>query len=266
MILEPLIAKSLRDRWKSLVAWCLGIVVLVTVQMSVYPTIRDTSTDWEGFTESFPEAFREMFRMEDYTSPAGYLSTELLSFVVPFIFMTLGATWGARSASEEEEAGTADVIFSLPIDRRGYVTTRWITGLLVLLGVAVVFGLSLVVGATILDMGIGVGRFANASLMMFLSGLVSHSLAAVVGTRTGKRSVGLGTTMVALIGGFVLYSLAPLVEVFDTLNPFNPMQWMLGTRPLTTGVDVGYVALLLLVAGVGYLISVRSFTRRDIRV
>ena len=266
MILEPLIGKSLRDRWKSLVAWCLGIVALVTVQMSVYPTVRDTSTDWEGFTESFPEAFREMFRMEDYTSPAGYLSTELLSFVVPFIFMTLGATWGARSASEEEEAGTADVIFSLPIRRSDYVTTRWITGLLVLMGVAVVFGLSLVVGATILDMGIGVDRFANASMMMFLSGSTSHSLAAVVGTRSGKRSVGLGSTMVALIAGFVAYSLAPLVDVFDAINPFNPMQWMLGTRPLTTGVDIGYVALLAVVAAIGYVISVRSFTRRDIRV
>lgn len=266
MILEPLIGKTLRDRWKSLLAWCLGIVALVTVQMSVYPTVRDTSTDWEGVTESFPEAFREMLRMEDYTSPAGYLSTELLSFVVPFIFMTLGATWGARSASEEEESGTADVLFALPIERRDYVLTRWVTGVLVLAGTAVVFGLSLVIGSVILDMKIGIGRFANASLMVFLTGSSSHALAAFVGTRTGKRSIGLGTTMVVLIAGFVLYSLAPLVDAFDAINPFNPLQWMLGTRPLTTGVDIGYVALLLLVGVVGYVASVRSFVRRDIRV
>ena len=264
MVLEPLIAKSLRDRWKSLVAWCVGVVALVTVQMSVYPTIRDTSTDWEGFTESFPEAFREMFRMEDYTSPAGYLSTELLSFVVPFIFMTLGATWGARSASEEEETGTADVIFSLPIRRADYVTTRWITGLLVLLGVAVVFGLSLVVGATILDMGIGVDRFANASLMMFLAGSTSHSLAAVVGTRSGKRSVGLGTTMVALIAGFVLYSLAPLVDFFDSIREFNPWHWSIGRDPLLKSFDAGAVALNLGVCAVALTLAISLFARRDI--
>lgn len=266
VILEPLVGKSLRDRWKSLVAWNVGIVVLVTVQMSVYPMVRDTSSDWESFTESFPEAFREIFRMEDYTSPAGYLSTELLSFVVPFIFMTLGATWGARSASEEEENGTADVMFSLPIERRDYVSTRWLTGVLVLVGTAIVFGVSLVIGASILDMDIGIARFANASLMIFLTGLASHSLAAVVGTRTGRRSIGLGAAMVTLIAGFVLYSLAPLVDAFDAINPYNPVQWMLGTRPLTTGLDIGYVGLLLLVGGIGYLVSIRAFDRRDIRV
>ena len=266
MLLSPIVRKSLWDRWKSLLAWCLGIVALVSVQMSVYPTVRDTSADWEGVTESFPEAFQEMFRMEDYTSPAGYLSTELLSFVVPFIFMTLGATWGARVTSEEEESGTADILFSLPITRRDYLSTRWIVGALVLLAVSAVFGVSLIVGATILDMGIGFGHFANASLMLFLTGLSSHSLAAVVGTSTGKRSIGLGSTMAILIAGFVLYSLAPLVDVFDAINPFNPLQWMLGTRPLTTGVDLDDVSLLLLIPLASYIGSLRSFQHRDVRV
>ncbi|MGA1650073.1 MAG: hypothetical protein ACO39Y_11840, partial [Ilumatobacteraceae bacterium] len=88
MILDAIIGRSLRDRWRSLVAWQIGLLALVTVQMAVYPTVRDTSTDWEGAVESFPEALREILRLEDYTSPTGYLSTELLSFVVPFIFMT----------------------------------------------------------------------------------------------------------------------------------------------------------------------------------
>lgn len=266
MLLEPIVGKSVRDRWRSLLAWCLGIVALVTVQMSVYPTVRDTSADWEGFADSFPEAFRKIFRMEDYTSPAGYLSTELLSFVVPFIFMTLGATWGARSAAEEEEGGTADVVFSLPIERRDYVVTRWVVGTAVVLLAAVVFGVSLVVGAALLDMDIAISRFANASLMVFLTGMSSYALAAVVGTRTGKRSVGLGTTMVLLIAGFVFYSLAPLVDVFDAINPFNPLQWMLGTQPLTTGVDLGYVALLTAGSVAALLTCVRLFERRDIRV
>lgn len=266
MVLRPIVTKSLHDRWKSLLAWCLGIVALVSVQMAVYPTVRDTSADWEGVTESFPEAFQEIFRMEDYTSPAGYLSTELLSFVVPFIFMTLGATWGARVTSEEEEAGTADILFSLPISRRQYLETRWLVGALVLAGVSCVFGVSMIVGSAILDMGIGLDHFANASLMVFFTGMSSHSLAAVVGTSTGKRSIGLGTTMVVLIAGFVLYSLAPLVGVFDALNPFNPLQWMLGTRPLTTGVDLGYVGLLLAIPTIAFFGSLRIFRRRDIRL
>lgn len=207
MILDALIIKSLRDRWRSLVAWQTGLVALVVIQMSVYPTVRDTSSDWEGAVESFPEAFREILRLEDYTSPAGYLSTELLSFVVPFIFMTLGASWGARVTSEDEERGTADIVFSLPITRRGFLVSRWISGMIVL-----------------------------------------------------------GATMVFLIAAFVFYSLAPLVGFFEAINPYNPLQWMLGARPLTSGVSIGYVVLLLALTTMGLVVSDAVFRRRDIRV
>lgn len=207
MILDALIINSLRDRWRSPLAWQTGLVALVTIQMSVYPTVRDTSSDWEGAVESFPEAFREILRLEDYTSPAGYLSTELLSFVAPFIFMTLGASWGARVTSEDEESGTADIVFSLPITRRGFLVSHWLTGMIVL-----------------------------------------------------------GATMVFLIAAFVFYSLAPLVGFFEAINPYNPLQWMLGARPLTSGVSIGYVVLLLALTTMGLVVSDAVFRRRDIRV
>lgn len=266
MILDALIIKSLRDRWRSLVAWQTGLVALVTIQMSVYPTVRDTSSDWEGAVESFPEAFREILRLEDYTSPAGYLSTELLSFVVPFIFMTLGASWGARVTSEDEERGTADIVFSLPITRWGFLVSRWLTGMIVLTLTAVLFAISLWIGGEILDMSIGFAHFANASLMLLLTGSVSFAAAATVGTSTGRRGVGLGATMVFLIAAFVFYSLAPLVGFFEAINPYNPLQWMLGARPLTSGVSIGYVVLLLALTSMGLVVSDAVFRRRDIRV
>ncbi len=266
MILDAIVGRSLRDRWRSLVAWQVGLLALVTVQMAVYPTVRDTSTDWEGAVESFPEALREILRLEDYTSPTGYLSTELLSFVVPFIFMTLGATWGARVTAEEEEGGTADITWTLPITRREYLASRWTTGIVVLVMTALVFTSALWIGNLLLDMKISIGHFGNVALMLFLTGLTSFALAGTVGTSTGRRSVGLGVAMVVLITGFVFYSLAPLVDFFASINPYNPLQWMLGARPLTSGVSIGYVALLMTLSAVGFASSDEAFRGRDIRV
>lgn len=266
MFLESVVLRSLRDRWRSLIAWQVGLVALVTVQMSVYPTVRDTSSDWEGAVESFPEVFREIFRLEDYTSPEGYLSTELLSFVVPFIFMTLGASWGARATSDDEEKGTADILLSLPITRRSFLVSRWLSGVLVLVATSIVFMLALWVGDSLLDMNISVGRFANASVMLCCTGLASYALAATVGTLTGRRGIGLGVTMACLIAGFVFYSLAPLVGFFEAVNPYNPLQWMLGAQPLTSGVSFGYIALLVAIGAVGLTASVLVFDRRDIQV
>ena len=266
MFLEAVVVRSIRDRWRSLVAWQVGIVALVAVQMSVYPTVRDTSSDWEGAVESFPEVFREIFRMEDYTSPEGYLSTELLSFVVPFIFMTLGASWGARATSDDEEKGTADILLSLPITRRSFLLSRWLSGVLVLVATSLVFALSLWVGGSVLDMNISVDRYANASVMLCFTGFASYTLAATVGTATGRRGVGLGVTMVCLVAGFVFYSLAPLVGFFEAVNPYNPLQWMLGAQPLTSGLAVGYVALLATFGAAGLAASNLVFERRDIQV
>lgn len=266
MRLDAIVGKSLRDRWKSLVAWQVGLLALVTVQMAVYPTVRDTSTDWEGAVESFPEALREILRLEDYTSPTGYLSTELLSFVVPFIFMTLGATWGARATAEEEEAGTADITWSLPITRRRYLASRWASGALVIATTALLFATSLWVGNLVLDMKIAAGQFANVALMLCLTGLTSFALAAAVGTSTGRRSIGLGVALVVLIAGFVFYSLAPLVDFFGSINPYNPLQWMLGARPLTSGVSLGYLVLLVALTLAGFVVSDATFRRRDIQV
>jgi len=109
----------------SIVGWTAGVVgfvtVQMTVQMTVHPTIRSSSDDWESLTDTFPEPIREMLRMEDYTTPAGYIATELLSFLVPFVVMTLGASWGARSSTDEEEGGTADVLLTLAVSRTSVI-------------------------------------------------------------------------------------------------------------------------------------------------
>lgn len=263
-MLSRLLRKSLDDRRRGLIGWITGIVSLVAIQMAVYPTVRDSASDWGQATESFPEVMKDIFRITDYTSETGYLSTELLSFMVPFIFMGLGASWGSRLVAEDEEAGTADILFALPLRRRSILGARVAAGLTALTLCAAVFVISLAVGARMLDMSIPLGHFANAGLMVFEVGLVSFAIAALVGTSSGHRGVGLGVAMGSTIALFVLYSLAPLVDFFERINPFNPMQWTLGSDPLVEGFHadtLGYVVLWLVI---GFAVTIRILDRRDI--
>jgi len=55
--------------------------------------------------------------MEDYTSGAGYLSTELFCMMLPLIFISIGASWGANAIVQEEERRTTDILLTLPISR-----------------------------------------------------------------------------------------------------------------------------------------------------
>lgn len=262
---KHLIDRVLHERRKGTFGWALGIVSIIAVQVSVYPTIRDSQKGWSELTDQFPEAFQKIFRMSDYTSVAGYLSTELFSFVLPLIFVGIGATWGARAAAEEEEAGTADVLFSLPISRRSVLVSRAIAAFVVLLGLAVLLVVALRIGTISVDMSISIGRLTNGALSVFLLGSVFASLSLLVGAATGRRGIALGTSIATAISAFVLFSLAPLVSTFDAVLPLNPFQWTLGPAPLVNGNDAGYVAVSVGTIAVMMVLALIVFDRRDIR-
>lgn len=264
MFHSALLRKSLRDHVRGIVGWALGLVGIIVIQLSVYPTVRSSTEDWSKMTESFPEVFKKIFRMNDYTSEVGYLSTELLSFVIPFIFIGLGSSWGARLTSEEEESGTADILLSLPVSRRSVVFTRFMSATLVLVVVSAIMTVSLAVGGRLLDFSIALRYYLATAVVLFLLGWMSMALAAAVGALTGHRGVALGAALSTSLLAFVLYSLAPLVGFLDAINPGNPFQWTIGSAPLQSGVSAGYCTLALVVSLIGIIVTFVVFERRDI--
>lgn len=265
MIIWPLLRKSLTDKVRSIASWTIGVVAIVTVQLSVYPTIRDSATEMGNIADAFPEAFQKIFRMQDYTSEVGYLNTELFSAVLPLIFLGVGMTWGARLTTEEEDEGTADLLFTLPISRFRYTATRFLAAVLVLAIVSAALLATLLIGARILDFSVPLTTFATGAWVLFILGLLFGSGAAFLGALTGRRSFALGTSVTLAIGFFVLYSLAPLVSAIDATMPFNPLQWTIGTQPLLEGFDWGYSLITLGLAGIFTVGTFLLFERRDIK-
>lgn len=265
MILGPLLWKSLTDKVRSIASWTLGVIAIVTVQLSVYPTIRDSATEMGNIADAFPEAFQKIFRMQDYTSEVGYLNTELFSAVLPLIFLGVGMTWGARLTTEEEDEGTADLLFTLPISRFQYTLTRFLAAVIVLLIVGSALLVTLLIGARILDFSVAISTFATGAWVLFVLGLLFGSGAAFLGALTGRRAFALGTTVTLAIGFFVLYSLAPLVDVIDATMPFNPLQWTIGTQPLLEGFDWGYSLITIGLTAAFVAATFVLFERRDIK-
>ena len=264
MFHSALLRKSLRDHMRGIIGWAIGVAGIIAIQMSVYPTVRSSAADWSTLTDTFPEVFRKILRMSDYTSETGYLSTELLSFVIPFIFIGLGSSWGARLTSEEEELGTADILMSLPVTRRSIVFTRFCASSLVLIVISALMAISLAIGGRLLDLSIALRFYVATAFVLFLLGWMSMAVAAAVGTFTGKRGVALGASLSMALFTFVLYSLAPLVGFLNDINPANPFQWTIGSTPLSSGVSVGYSCLAVLVTAIGVTLTFVLFERRDL--
>ena len=260
----PLILRGLREHQKGIFGWSLGIVALVVIQLAVYPTIRSSASDWSTLTEQLPDAIKKIFRLDDYSSERGYLTTELLSFTLPFVVMGLGSTWGARIATEDEETGTAEIILTLPISRQEYVSSRLIAAGSVLLFALLGFFLTLVIGTRLLSLSIPIHQYLSATFSLFCIGALMLGISASIGALTGKRTTALGITMAIAIALFVLYSLGPLVEVIDKTTPMNPMQWTIGSRPLFDGTSLGYTAAVVAVSIPFLIATFIFFNRRDL--
>jgi ABC-2 type transport system permease protein len=260
-----LVAKTWRDHWKSLLSWAGVIVAMTTIQLSVFPSITKTADAAKQFVDAYPEAFKKIFRMEDYTSGPGFLSTELFSLMLPLVLIAVGATWGASATAEEEEKGTADLLFTLPISRSKIVASKMVATLTVLLALGGVIFINLYIGAPMVDLEINFGYLIAATANVMALGALFSGVAFLLGSFTGKKGVALGATSGAALLAFVFYSLAPLVDKFDSFEPINPFQWALGGNILFDGPDWFSCSQLLAATAIFYLAAILIFNRKDIK-
>ena len=260
-----LIAKTFRDHWKSLLAWGSVIVFMSTIELYVYPTIAKTGDGMNQLLESFPDAIKEIFRMQDYTSGAGFLSTELFSLMIPLVLIAVGATWGSSATAQDEEDGTADLLFSLPVSRSKVMLSKIIATVSACLLLAIIAFVNIAIGAPLVNMEIDTAHLAATCFSMFLLGIFFSSVGFLIGSLTGKKGVSLGISSGLGILAFLFYSLAPLVNTFDYITPINPIQWSLGGNQLFEGADlIGYLKLAF-AALLLYLLAIFTFNRKDIK-
>ena len=263
-MLLPLMTKTWRDHWRGLLAWTTGLVLITAIELYVYPGIRDSAASVSALVENYPDAMKQIFKMDDYTSGTGFLNIELFSMLVPLIFISVGASWGASATAEEEERGTADLLLTLPVTRTRILLTKMVAAVAALLALAVALVIVLAIGTQIVDMEISIANMAAACFMSFLLGVLYSGVGFLVGVLTGHRGIALGAAIALGLAGFLFYSLSPMVEGFEKTNPVNPFQWALGNNALVNGVDMGYALRLLLVALILFVASELAFRRRDI--
>lgn len=264
MRFRALLRRGLAHSRRGIAGWSGGVAAIVIVQLAVYPTVRSSAGDWSTVIDQFPDSIKEVLRLTDYTSEVGYLSAELMSFVVPFIVIGYGARWGARVATEDSDLGLADIVLSMPMPRGSVLVARFATALVALAIQATSFLVVLAVGTRMLGFDIAVSRYLAAAATLMMLGVVTMSLATWLGAWTGKRTVALGASMGLMVAAFIAYSLAPLVPMVDHTTPVNPIQWTLGADSLRKGLGWSNLTWLVLAGLAGVLASLWAYSRRDI--
>jgi ABC-2 type transport system permease protein len=265
MLLRSVLTKTLRDHWRALLGWSLGMGLLSVFELAVYPSIRDRAADMERLVAAYPEALKAMFGLSDFTSGAGFINAELFSLLVPLLLVGLGVGFGAAATAGEEERKTIDLLLANPISRRRVVVEKLLAIVIVLLALSLVVWAVLSVGAAILDMGVGPARLAAVTASVLLLGVCFASVAMLIGAATGHRSVAAGIAAVLAVGAYLVNALAPLAPGLEPWRWLSLFYHTVGYDPLRHGLALDHVLVLVGVAVLVTLAALVSFQRRDLR-
>ncbi len=269
MFLSSIALKNLRDRRAGLFWWSIGFVLLNISVVSIYPSIQETAPELERYIESLPDAFKAAFGLEGaaaLTSPAGFLSAELFTLMIPVMFLIFAIGFGAGAIAGEEEAGTLSLLLANPIPRWRVVFEKWLAMVLGMAFLGLIVWLSLVVGAGAFDMDIGMGQLAAATTSSALLGLSFGMVALAVGCATGRKGLAVAVAVAVTTASYLLNILAKIVESLEAYDKLSLFYYTTDTDPLTHGLKIGDAAVFVGTILVLLILALVSFERRDLAV
>lgn len=267
-MLRNVLLKSLDDARRGFIWWSIGLVGLVGMIASVYPSIRD-NPGLNKLIEDYPEALKGFIAFGgevDYASAAGYLGSELFSLMIPLLFLVAAIANGAGAIAGEEERGTLELLLANPVSRRRVVLEKVAALVAELAGLGAVLWLSLWAGTRLAGMDIAVAHLGAAVVSTLLLAFLFGGLALALGAASGRRSVAIGVSTALAVLTYFVNSLAPLVDAFDAVSRLSPFYHYAASDPLRHGLELGHVGFLAALGAATVVAAIALFDRRDVGV
>jgi ABC-2 type transport system permease protein len=264
-MLNNIFLKTLRDQRRSLLYWGIGLIAMVVIEALFYPTIKNMPSIAQYFKE-LPDSMKQMFGfgVVDYTSPTGYFTTELFSFMVPLLLLVFGVGFGANAIAGDEEKGTLGFLLTNPVPRWRVVVEKFsvLVVSMVLLGFVFWAGLAV----CILGLGIDLSllKLAEATLGAGLLALVFASLAFLLGCIKGNKGMCIGIASGLAVLTYLLNTLGNLVSGLKDFRFLSPFYHYMEPDTLSNGLSPAHVLVLLGLVVIFFALSIPAFIRRDI--
>ena len=263
--MTQLVRKELRDQRRALIGWGTGLLAMVLMYSSFWPSVRDNADQFESYLENIPDALRSVIGELSLGTPVGYLQSELFSFLGPALILVFAIGAGARSLAGEEEQGTLDLLVVTPIPRGMIVLQKFVAMALTALGLGIVVWVSVVVIGRLFELDVPFGDIAAATLHLLLLGMAFGAIALLLGAWRGRKSLAIGLTSALAVGAFLLDAFASAVDGIAWAGRLSPFHYYGDSLPLQNGLHVGHAGVLAAIAIVALVGAILAFDRRDLR-
>lgn len=263
--MRPLIKWTLRQRRNSTIWWSVGLVGFISLEMSVYPTIKSQASQLNDALNRLPGTVRSLFGSQDLFSPVGYLNSRIFYLLFPLMLSILAIGLGSSLIAREESDGTIELLLSRPLARGRLVLGKATAGLLVLIIIASISAVALLLWVKSTSLAVPIPRVAFAALqagvLAAMFGALAFALAAM--GRFG-RGASIGIASLIGLGSYIVASLEGSVHWLETPAKLLPYHYYNPTAVLNGSYTWMVTAVFALITlGLG-LVAYLAFRRRDL--
>jgi ABC-2 type transport system permease protein len=257
--------KTIRDQRRALTGWAIGMAALVLLYASFYPSVKANAARLNEYIETLPEAMRNMIGgAGDFSSPTGYVQSEMFSIMGPLLLMILAIGAGARAIAGEEEAGTLDLLLANPIARRRVVGEKFWSMVAGTVGVGVVMWAAIAAFGPPFGVHVDLAKLGATVLSAVLLAIGFGAGALAMGCWRGKRGLAIAVVTSVAVVTYLLNVLAPSVDAVRSLRTLSPFYYYIDNDPLRNGLDPAHALVLVSIAAIGWGSARFAFERRDL--
>lgn len=259
--MTTLVLDALRARRVALVAVLLGLLAISVGYLALFPQLEE---QLQAFAGEIPEFYDALVGDADFSTPAGYVRTQVYALVAPLV--AAGAAIAAAAGlARQERSVTLTPSYLAPVSRStlalAHVLAAWVVGLVAGVGVFV----GVLIGAPLAGAEVPVVDILAATLSMVGFTWAAAAVAWAVGAATGSPGVASGAGWAFVAVAFLANSVGEVVTDLSWLTEASPWGWYGAGAPVTEGFDpmsllLFAVALLLLPVGVSL------FAHRDLQL
>lgn len=262
--MRAMLRKSLWDlRWTTF--WfAIGGVLYTGAILAYFPYVRDNVATFSEAMKSYPESMVKFFGIADIGSFSGYLGTYVMNVMWPLLAAAFAISVGSAVVAREVERGTAELWLSVPASRVRLLLGKFIAVALAVLAMVGSAVATVIVGALVASEHPSAAGLAGMAVEMVAFVLAVAALSALVSTLTSDRGRAVGIAL-GITGASYLATVVAVfsagwswIKYFSFFTAFQPVQTL-----RSGSLDVGGIAVLMVIAAVAAVGALLAFKRRD---
>lgn len=261
LVLANTFSKAVADRM--LLAVIAG-AALALMNVAMGPMFVSMADSIAEMMSSMPDSFMAIAAGADMATPAGFYTGEVYSIMAPFVVIYVALASITKAFAGEVEDMSMGLLIANPVSRTRLAVNKFLAMIVHAIVAASLIGLGTWLGVTIGGLDVATSNIVAITVHLAVLAVMFGALAMVISVVSGRRLVALLSVFMIALVAYLWSGFVPLVDSIASLANLSPWHHYIGGDPLSQGVDLGSLALLVVLTAVFVGTGIALFRRRDI--